>query len=593
MFRSVDSEEHFSKGTTPINRLDASREHGSLWFGILSAFSRPLWSILNKYLPGRAHTLHGEDGKSIDLGLSLVPTGRNSTCLRIGYVCCQHKDNMLISSCDNECLIMAQDSLNKFGLQNLDTKPQMKAQVETSYLRTATQLLTQGLYNVASKQKDLKLTKVHDWSPDAGIKYAHKWGCDEFRGSSEHLPCLYQIGTSTDVKFKHHSHVQSHVQSEPGNQGSMGAVPKWMLVECAGPLWSDNESLHTTWLEHEHKAHKVQAGLRIAAPCSEVAVLKPDRHRRHSGLEDELSNIRQNNMNVCEPSLKSDRAASSTETRCPGNGSNRDKPDESSRPNMDKKVQDEPEQVGQNSATLSTENKPSLVQSTSGCQNKMIAYILGGPCSDESDLEDSSDQDSDDDDDGFDSSDDSDDQDDDDVTDSDEGDSVHDEIDPESERLWNSLCQTTDPYNPRNFTAAVRTTPGSKDAEPEASTSGSQAKPLIEPDSFPSSSGMSCSCSSPLEAKGSDEFSEDACSSMDEAESLKLWNSFSSSSDPYSPLNFQAPIRTCKTARVNPKKTAPAGNLRYKKEEAEERMDSGFSECYRVKKVSVTSTFCW
>uniref|UniRef100_A0A3Q3B7P2 Protein phosphatase 1 regulatory subunit 15A/B C-terminal domain-containing protein n=1 Tax=Kryptolebias marmoratus TaxID=37003 RepID=A0A3Q3B7P2_KRYMA len=71
------------------------------------------------------------------------------------------------------------------------------------------------------------------------------------------------------------------------------------------------------------------------------------------------------------------------------------------------------------------------VLSAPQCQNKTIAFIMGCPCSDDSQSE-SNDEDED-------------------ASDSDS------EPDSESERLWTSLCQTVDPYNPRNFTARLQT----------------------------------------------------------------------------------------------------------------------------------------
>ncbi|XP_062842776.1 protein phosphatase 1 regulatory subunit 15B [Trichomycterus rosablanca] len=608
MFRSVDSEERFSKGTTPINRLDAARENlASPWIGMFSAWSRPLWSILNRYLPGRAHAMSSEDGKSIDFGLSLVPgfdnimpAGQSSAHLSIDCICCQDKKTRFNSLGDTGSLtLLTQDSLSKLGIQNMDPKTQTQARMRTSYLTAVKQLLSQGFLNVASTQKEATQSKLDDWSQDPSIKTTYFGWWDGFGGSGETLPCLYQIRMSTDVKTK-----SLHCREHHSDQGSTGAAPEpiellvlsnkveWMLPESAGPLCfkgSDNESLHAARLEslarlssaHEHVV-ELQVGTRTAAACSEVAVLTPDQDNGYSSLEDELSNMRQSNMNICEQLLENDSTACASDAGCHGNGSNGGKPDESSKPDMDENKVEEQEQTGQSSVELSSVNEASPVQPTYQCQNKAIAYILGGPCSDESDSEDESDQD----DDGFDSedssdvSDDSEDEGDTDVDEDDES----DELDPESERLWNSLCQTKDPYDPRNFTAAVTTSPRSRDAEAEPSPSGSSAEPATGPESFLSSSPSSCP--SPLGPQGSEELSEEACSSTDEAESLRLWNSFSCSSDPYSPLNFQAPIRTCKTARVCAKKPTSGGNLRYRKEEAEERMDSGFSECYRVKKVT-------
>ncbi|XP_075869466.1 protein phosphatase 1 regulatory subunit 15B-like [Nelusetta ayraudi] len=152
------------------------------------------------------------------------------------------------------------------------------------------------------------------------------------------------------------------------------------------------------------------------------------------------------------------------------------------------------------------------------CQNKSIAFIMGCPCSDDEDDEDDdesssqsegqSSDDDDDDDDGFDS----------------EGSSdlstSSGEDDPEAELLWASLCRSQDPYDPRNFTAHLHTGP----APPRAPSPPSS--PLPPPPSPPPDSwDESTSASEAEEADG-------------------LWASFSCSSDPYSPLNFQAPLRT-------------------------------------------------
>ncbi|KAI4790627.1 hypothetical protein KUCAC02_034503 [Chaenocephalus aceratus] len=101
-----------------------------------------------------------------------------------------------------------------------------------------------------------------------------------------------------------------------------------------------------------------------------------------------------------------------------------------------------------------------------------------------------------------------------------------DDSDSDSERLWRYLGRSADPYDPRNFTAPLHTATSPPRNIPPSSTS-----------------------------------------EADEAESLRLWSSFSCS-DPYSPFNFQGPMRT------------------QEREEAEERLDSGFSE------LSVSSSAC-
>ncbi|RXM90582.1 Protein phosphatase 1 regulatory subunit 15B [Acipenser ruthenus] len=92
---------------------------------------------------------------------------------------------------------------------------------------------------------------------------------------------------------------------------------------------------------------------------------------------------------------------------------------------------------------------------------------------------------------------------------------------------------------------------------------------------------------------------EDDHSSCDEAESLKLWNSFSCRGDPYNPLNFMVPISTkqggerCSAPLSSKQKAcrrAPSPSMQM--EEAEERLDSGFSETCHTEQAQKTSKRC-
>lgn len=164
-----------------------------------------------------------------------------------------------------------------------------------------------------------------------------------------------------------------------------------------------------------------------------------------------------------------------------------------------------------------------FVSARPACANKLIDYILGGTSSGEESADDEEDWD-DDDDDGFDSegllsdSDDS----------SQNGERLH---------LWNSFF-SLDPYNLQNFTATIQTSssePG-KDM-PCAANVGEEEEEEEDDSSWAESSSGSPHPSSEDE----DEWD---CSSVDEAENLKLWNSFCTSDDPYNPLNFKAPFQT-------------------------------------------------
>ncbi|NXX46031.1 PR15B phosphatase, partial [Tricholaema leucomelas] len=161
------------------------------------------------------------------------------------------------------------------------------------------------------------------------------------------------------------------------------------------------------------------------------------------------------------------------------------------------------------------------VSARPACANKLIDYIIGGVSSGE---EESADDEEDwDDDDGFDS----------------EGlpsDSDGGSQDGERLHLWNSFY-SLDPYDPQNFTATIQTS-SSDTGKDMSDVEEEEEEEEEEEDSswVDESSGSSQSIS--------EEEDEWDCSSVDEAESLKLWNSFCTSDDPYNPLNFKAAFQT-------------------------------------------------
>ncbi|XP_032404374.1 protein phosphatase 1 regulatory subunit 15B-like [Xiphophorus hellerii] len=220
------------------------------------------------------------------------------------------------------------------------------------------------------------------------------------------------------------------------------------------------------------------------------------------------------------------------------------------------------------------------VLSAPQCGNKSIAFIMGLPCSDDDSSQ--SESGSDDDDDGFDSEGSSD------LTsDEDEDDEASDsdsEPDRDSERLWSSFSHSVDPYNPQSFTASLHT-----GRCPRADPGPAQADPVPSHAASPPSS--------------QDTWDDSASASeADEAESLRLLRSFSSSSDPYSPLNFQAPLRTRgptgPPSRTRSRTSPQTGqqNLvappEYRREEAEERLDSGFAESAASNRSTKKVRFC-
>lgn len=588
MFRSLSGDGQSSAagrgGSSP-----GLHSQESSWIGLLS---RPAVSFLQRYLPGRpraparadpgAGWIHG------DLKTSFVDEEREflrqlddmmpltqHAAPHLTYLRCQHDGaaGLLEPSGGSTLPWLTADSLREIGIQSAeDMDLNLCQQTQIGYLSSVRTFFSQVLLSSVSSQEVRPSTGGADWEPGKTGRtwWGSLWGGEggSQRGLLSDLSWAEDrtaTGTLCPQQLKVPETTAVFVRSgrdrSPGEH--TGETHHKEQLDNNGGLHTVQNTEGSTPDQLSISDHLSRSG---AAACSEAALLTPDQDNGYSSLEEEHFQV---NV-VKDPGEEDQEAADNTP--------------------MEDQEEDQ-------------EAAPQIPdpQEAPQCQNKAIAFIMGCPCSDDdSSQSDGESTDDDDDDDGFDSegSSESDSTDEDDEEEDEDSDS---EADSEADRLWSSLCQSVDPYNPRNFTArlhtAPRTVPGST---PPSST---QSTPASSPDLTPAPLTSSSPPSGPDSWDDSTSASE-----VDEAESLRLLSSFSCSSDPYSPFNFQAPLRTrgpveagprtrTRTKKVSqtptrsPRHTA-ASPPEYRREEAEERLDSGFSEpstssqsCCSAKKV--------
>ncbi|XP_067275927.1 protein phosphatase 1 regulatory subunit 15B [Pseudorasbora parva] len=105
----------------------------------------------------------------------------------------------------------------------------------------------------------------------------------------------------------------------------------------------------------------------------------------------------------------------------------------------------------------------------------------------------------------------------------------------ESDKLWELLTSSTDPYHPLHFTACLSS----------VATEKSKTQVVTKPESPTSQSTTSTASESPK--PGSEDEEEEA-----------LWRSLSQSDDPYHPLNFRAPLQSSPATPIPSKHHSPS-----------------------------------
>lgn len=618
---------------------------------MLSLVSWPV-SFLQKYLAGRSRnpavTESVQSWSGADLKQNIVEDERSfwghlDDLLPRGdptptpHLSCLHYPHgntvRLVEASEMSTLsLFTTDSLRELGIESsaeIELNIRQK-HTQIGFLTTGRSSVSQVLRRPASTQVRLTeathvldVKNVSSNGSNTHVTSSSNWW-DGFWESQHNFQSLV-----SNLAWSKESHLTSKhcPQPESGTKASV-AKPTELFVqcndgsesmprECTGPAshkeeLMDNGNLHTVRpeslssyeglpLQHQPSisicSRLVSAGAVTA--CSEVTVLTPDQDNGYSSLEEEHSVSRMYKVKTSCEDLEGLEEMKEEESSAASGGGNRETGGET------------PELKEEGWSTLAgwTEAVPEagaadLSESEDGeaeaggpaasplttpiCQNKAIAYIMGSPCSDDSQSDSESSGDEEDDDDGFDSEGSSSTCSDSDSLEDDE--SSDEEQQAEAERLWNSLCRSRDPYHPFNFTARIQTVAASPRAAPCSPAAG-----------LPPASPLACSPAasppspSPPLQRAEEEAWDDSTSAseVDEAESARLWNSFGCSLDPYSPLNFKAPIKTLEPPRAGalpqaekllcgsacrPASAPAAPSLPRPQEEAEERLDSGFSE---------------
>ncbi|XP_048878493.1 protein phosphatase 1 regulatory subunit 15B [Brienomyrus brachyistius] len=597
------SSKHSATSTVPDEFGVASlvqKNQESSWFGFLSVVFRPALSFAKKYLPGRLQTptlLNGGFG-SINEDISRSVDGDSSFLERLGkfipaaehhphiaYLHYQHEASGFDFSSKESVRWISAESFHELGINPADVDLNViRDTTGGGYLAAAKHFLSQFLISAVSSQNETRtaeqMLSSDGWPADLSATknnwQGEIWG-SELSDWKEKVSATWFYGENT-----------SDSQQVKSSTVVSVARPTKLFVQCKGSVHSEHTGLfchaklagngascmsmpgcllstEISLLDYQPVYTSLINTRTVAACQSDVAVLTPDQDNGYTSLEEEHSNTR---LHVMRP-LCLNKGCIESGRRTEVQGCSIEEEPKEAKAELTEWERHHDSVAKSEEGELPVQEEVEVPAqsyfSKPKCQNKTIAYIMGSPCSEDSDSESEGDCDWDDDD-GFDSEGASD------FSDSEDCDS-DDEEDAEDanagvEKLWNSFCQSRDRYNLWNFTAPLKTA-ADPVTQANVSVMAVEAERSISPSSF-------SSFSSSLKPLIEEDNSGDESGNVDKADSLHLWNSFSCVSDPYSLLNFQAPLRTLPAARSfsGTSFTSPCSH----KKEAEERLDSGFSE---------------